>query len=176
MKIAFQVNFILSLPLTIILDSCILHAILSSYPFLEANLQLLFRVIQRLLIFIHFYCVSGTVLKRKRMIQTLSDLSLALAAVNYSAIFETFSLSIFHSVLDPFYLNVFPFQFTSLVFFISLTFETGMSQSSILGLFLHVHQKPWKSHVVLWFTYYIIKIIIVVLWFKYVLNIIYYVV
>ena len=162
MKIAFQVNFILSLPLTIILDSCILHAILSSYPFLEANLQLLFRVIQRLLIFIHFYCVSGTVLKRKRMIQTLSDLSLALAAVNYSAIFETFSLSIFHSVLDPFYLNVFPFQFTSLVFFISLTFETGMSQSSILGPFLHVHQKPWKSHVVLWF--------------KYVLNIIYYVV
>lgn len=107
----------------------------------------------------------------------LSDLSLALAAVNYSAIFEIFFfLSIFHSVLDPSYLSVFPFQFTSRVFFISLTLAIGMSQSFILGPFLHLHQKPWKSHVVLWFTYYIIKIIIVVLWFKYVPNIIYYVI
>lgn len=87
-----------------------------------------------------------------------------------------FFLSVFHSVLDPSYLSVFPFQFTSRVFFISLTLEIGMSQSSILGPFLHLHQKPWKSHVVLWFTYYIIKIIIVVLWFKYVPNIIYYVI
>ena len=47
----------------------------------------------------------------------LSDLSLPLAEVNYFSIFDIFSLSIFHSVLNPSYLNVFPFQFSSLVFF-----------------------------------------------------------